>query len=98
MLTTPPLLEVDRAHKDPTQSLSLWPTMRRNVTYLRDELAQRGGVQRVVLRILKSVPIMTGFKEVSQLRPSLGLMGRVLYPWVPSKGHHVAPTLDAHYP
>lgn len=72
--------------------------MNKNVTYLRDELAQHGGVQRIVLGILKSAPIMAEFEAVSQARPPLGLMGRVPYPRVPSNSHPVAPTLAAHCP
>lgn len=76
------MLGIDGAHELPLQSLSLWPTMSRNVTYLRDELAQHGGVQRVGLRILKSAPIVAELEAVSQSRPLLGLMGRVPHPHV----------------
>lgn len=40
----------------PPQSQISAPGITRNITHLRDELAQHRGVQRVVTRILKSTP------------------------------------------
>lgn len=40
----------------PPQSQASVPGMSRNVTNLRDVLAQHGGVERIVIRLLKSAP------------------------------------------
>lgn len=71
--------------------------MTRNVTNLGDELAQHGGVQRVVIRLLKPAPhAMTGFRAATP--QATQPLASPQLPFNPSNSPSVAPKLPLPHP